>query len=89
MDEISAQDNLSGRCTSTHGPRQFVARRGRRWVRTVLEVDVGAHRHLARDGLEDESLLPPRRERELDLSIQSSRPQQRGVLHHTRQYHLT
>lgn len=53
--------------------------RGERHKLTVLEVDVGADAHLARDRLEDQPLLPPTRVRELDLAVQPPRAQQRRV----------
>ena len=45
----------------------------------VLEVDVVAEVHLVGDGAEDESLLAAVGQRELDLAVETSGPQQRRV----------
>uniref|UniRef100_A0A6B0UPT1 Putative secreted protein n=1 Tax=Ixodes ricinus TaxID=34613 RepID=A0A6B0UPT1_IXORI len=45
----------------------------------VLEVELVAQVHLARDGGEDEALLAPVRHWELYLAVQASRAQQGGV----------
>ncbi len=45
----------------------------------VLEIDLLAEVHLAGDGGEDEALLTPVRDRELDLAVEAPRPQQRRV----------
>jgi len=63
---------------SVDGPAAATTK-GSRAGRTVLEVDVCADAHLARDSLEDEALLPPARVRELDLAVEAARAQQGRV----------
>jgi hypothetical protein len=48
-------------------------------LHTVLEVYFVAEVHLGRDGGEDQALLPPVWERELNLPVQTARPQQCGI----------
>ena len=46
---------------------------------TILQIDVSGDGHLGRDGLKDEALLPSGRQRELDLAVQPTGSQQRGI----------
>jgi hypothetical protein len=48
-------------------------------LHTVLEVNFVAEVHLGRDRGEDQALLPPVWERELNLPVQTARPQQCGI----------
>jgi len=45
----------------------------------ILQINVFAQVHLARDGRKDESLLTAVGHRKLDLAVKSARPQQRRV----------
>lgn len=55
------------------------AGQGRRAPRTIFQIDIRAQVHLCRDSLEDKTPLSTRRQRELDLSVESSRTQQGRV----------